>query len=348
MSRNDAGSRGLWTELRECATWLSSPAAYASVQIARRPAAGSCAGPFAGMLYPRGLVPRGLFPGPYVAGSFECELDPIIEEIIAAEPEVLVNVGSAQGYYAVGLGRAVWEMAVIAYEADPVMRAAARRIALLNEVEPRVDARGLCTRWRARRARTPARGSLGLRGHGLRGGGGRAGRHRRGALARAASLLVELHGADGADGGSRPLLERRLRGSHELRIVHGEPRWASRFPELWSVHGLRQIDRELVVAEYRQGIGEWLWAVPKRAAGDRRPGSLPTRPRRKELRCRSSRRWTQFKETEGGEAFRLQNSKLLKVELAGESRSRRSWARWSPTRATCASSTRARAGSRGC
>ena len=25
----------------------------------------------------------------------------------------------------------------------------------------------------------------------------------------------------------------------------------------------------------------------------------------------------QFKETEGGEAFRLQNSKLLKVELAG-------------------------------
>ena len=26
----------------------------------------------------------------------------------------------------------------------------------------------------------------------------------------------------------------------------------------------------------------------------------------------------QFKETEGGESFRLQNSKLLKVELAGE------------------------------
>ena len=26
----------------------------------------------------------------------------------------------------------------------------------------------------------------------------------------------------------------------------------------------------------------------------------------------------QFKETEGGEAFRLQNSKLLKVELTGE------------------------------
>ena len=267
MSRDDARSRGMWTELRECATWLSSPAAYASVQIARQTRCGVLRGPFAGMLYPRDLVPRGLFPGPYVAGSFECELAPIIEEIIAAEPEVLVNVGSAQGYYAVGLGRAVWEMAVIAYEGDPVMRAAARRIALLNEVEPRVDALGLCTP-----------GEL-------------AGLERRldqrsvcvvmdceGAeaelvdidavpwLARA-SLLVELHGADGADGGSRPLLERRLSGSHELRIVHGEPRWASRFPELWSVHGLRQIDRELVVAEYRQGIGEWLWAVPKQGSG---------------------------------------------------------------------------------
>ena len=54
--------------------------------------------------------------------------------------------------------------------------------------------------------------------------------------------------------------------------MRGEPRWASRFPELWSVHGLRQIDRELVVAEYRQGIGEWLWAVPKQGSGRRPSG----------------------------------------------------------------------------
>ena len=52
----------------------------------------------------------------------------------------------------------------------------------------------------------------------------------------------------------------------------------------------------------------------------------------------------QFKETEGGEAFRLQNSKLLKVELPAR-RSRPSSARWSPIRATSGSSTRAPAGS---
>lgn len=261
MSRDGAGSRGLWTELRECATWLSSPGAYASLQIARQTSCGVLRGPFAGMLYPRSLVARGLFPGPYVAGSFECELDPVIEEIIAAEPEVLVNVGSAQGYYAVGLGRAVWEMAVIAYESDPAMRAAARRIALLNEVEPRIDARGLCTvgELAGLEPRLEGRSICVL----MDCEGAEAELVDIDAvpwLARA-SLLIELHG------GTRALLERRLAGSHELRIVRGEPRWASRFPELWWVNGLRQIDRELVIAEYRQGIQEWLWAVPKGGGG---------------------------------------------------------------------------------
>lgn len=264
MSWNGAGSRGLWQELRECAAWLTSPAAYASLQIARQTGCGVLRGPFAGMRYPCSFVPRGLFAGPYVAGSFECELDPIIEEIIATEPEVLVNVGSAQGYYAVGLGRAVWEMSVIAYETDPVMRAAARRIARLNEVEPRIDERAVCT----------APELAGLE-HRLEGRsiclvmdceGGEAELIDPEAvpwLARA-SLLVELHGADG---GSGPLLQRRLADSHEQRLVRGEPRWASRFPELWWVRGLREIDRELVVAEYRQGIQEWLWAVPKGDGG---------------------------------------------------------------------------------
>jgi hypothetical protein len=259
MSWNGAGSRGLREELRECAAWLTSPGAYASTQIARQTGCGVLRGPFAGMRYPWSFVPRRLFPGPYVAGSFECELDSIIEAIIAAEPEVLVNVGAAQGYYAVGLGRAVWEMSVIAYEADPALRAAARRIARLNEVEPRLDARGTCT--------VDELAGLGQRLAGRRVcvlmdcEGAEAELIDPAAapwLARA-SLLVELHGPDGASG---QVLERRLAGSHELRLVRAEPRWASRFPELWSVAGLRQIDRELVVAEYRQGIQEWLWAVP--------------------------------------------------------------------------------------
>ncbi len=268
MSRRPTGGvwRGLWVELRELISWLTSPTAYAGVQIARQTRCGVVRGPFAGMLYPLSFVPRQLFSGPYQAGSFECELDSIIEEIIASRPEVLVNVGSAQGYYAVGLGRAVWRMSVIAYEIDPVMRAAAHRIALLNEVEPRLDARGVCT--------TTELAALAPRLE------GRSvcvlmdceeceaelvDPERVPWLAQA-SILVELHAC--SDGEIGPHLRQRLAPTHETTIVRAEPRWASRFPELWWVRGLRQIDRELIVAEYRQGIQEWLWALPRAAGAD--------------------------------------------------------------------------------
>jgi hypothetical protein len=255
------GRRGLGSELHECLRWLGSPTAYANLQVALQTRCGVLRGPFAGMRYPLDFVPRQLFPGPYQAGSFECELDLIIGEIVASEPEVLVNVGSAQGYYAIGLGRAVWKMSVIAYEADPAMRAAARRIALLNEVEPRLDSRGLCTisELAGLGPRLEDRSVCLLMD--CEGGESVLVDPDQVEWLAAALILVELHpeshGELAAD------LAGRLAATHRTTLIRGEPRWASRFPELWWVRGLRDIDRELIVAEYRQGIQEWLWAVPK-------------------------------------------------------------------------------------
>ena len=55
----------------------------------------------------------------------------------------------------------------------------------------------------------------------------------------------------------------------------------------------------------------------------------------------------QYQEVETGEAFTLQNPRLLKVELSEGSGDGARTARWSLTRATCTSSTRA-VGSAGC
>ena len=127
---------------------------------------------------------------------------------------------------------------MITYEADPVMRAAARRIALLNKVEPRVDARGLGTPAIAR-ARTPARSTRVCVVMDCEGSEADLVDIDAVPWLARASLLVELGTVPTAPtAAARPLLERRLSGSHELRIVRGEPPGASRFPELWSVHGL--------------------------------------------------------------------------------------------------------------
>ena len=95
-------------------------------------------------------------------------------------------------------------------------------------------------------------------------------------LARA-SLLIELHPR--ADAEIAAKLEHRLAPSHELELIASETRRASQFDaELQPIRGLRRIDRELLVAEFRDGSQDWLGATP----GSGRPpvrGGCPTRLR---------------------------------------------------------------------
>jgi hypothetical protein len=74
--------------------------------------------------------------------------------------------------------------------------------------------------------------------------------------------LIELHPA--AAPGIEEQLRGRLADTHELELIGFEPRRASLFDAvLGPLRGLRRIDRELLVAEYRDGSQDWLWARPR-------------------------------------------------------------------------------------
>jgi len=94
-------------------------------------------GPFAGLVYPD---QEPLTLAPKLLGIYERELHPAIEAAIAAQPDVIVNVGAADGYYAVGLARRCPDATVIAYEADARQRELCRRVAAANGVQ--IDIRG--------------------------------------------------------------------------------------------------------------------------------------------------------------------------------------------------------------
>jgi len=103
------------------------------------------AGPFAGLRYPRsavlhvpGLVPR-------LAGTYELEVRQIVEALARSQPELLINIGAADGYYAVGLALRCPMRNVIAYEADPYRVHVSSHVARLNNVGDRIDLRGVCT-----------------------------------------------------------------------------------------------------------------------------------------------------------------------------------------------------------
>src|SRR4051812_47184783 len=93
-------------------------------------------GPFAGMAYidhatEGALVPR-LF------GTYESELHPHFAAILAQGLDCVIDVGCAEGYYAVGLARIAPEVTVYAHDIDPRAQAECAALAARNGVADRV------------------------------------------------------------------------------------------------------------------------------------------------------------------------------------------------------------------
>lgn len=80
-----------------------------------------------------------------VLGTYETQLTGWIEAAIAERPPLIVNVGSGEGYYAVGLAMRLPETDCLAFEADPHFRAETQRTAALNQVDGRIRIEGRCT-----------------------------------------------------------------------------------------------------------------------------------------------------------------------------------------------------------
>ena len=104
-------------------------------------------GPFTGLLYPRR---RGdIVHAAKLLGAYESELHAPLERLIDRSPARVVNIGSGDGYYVVGLARRLPVAEIWAVDPDPFAQRACRATASLNDVSarlhftPRLDPRGL-------------------------------------------------------------------------------------------------------------------------------------------------------------------------------------------------------------
>jgi hypothetical protein len=100
-------------------------------------------GPFRGMRYPRARS-SGSTLFPKLVGSYERELHPTIERICRRNYSEVIDVGCAEGYYAVGLAMRIPHATVFAYDTDDVAIAQCREMAELNGVSERVVTSGVC------------------------------------------------------------------------------------------------------------------------------------------------------------------------------------------------------------
>jgi hypothetical protein len=89
-------------------------------------------GPFAGMVYPLECA-TSRWSLPKLLGSYESELHPFLELVRKREYDCVVDIGSAEGYYATGLARML-QVPVYAYDPEPHEKAFAAKMSERNGV----------------------------------------------------------------------------------------------------------------------------------------------------------------------------------------------------------------------
>lgn len=124
--------------LRHLAKWRAEVVANT---LDRRAGTRVISGPFKGMDY----VVRAS-EGSRTArllGAYEASLHPVIEAIIARAPEVIIDIGSAEGYYAVGFALRLPDTRILARDASDAAQVLCRALAAANGVAARVEVGGL-------------------------------------------------------------------------------------------------------------------------------------------------------------------------------------------------------------
>ena len=101
------------------------------------------AGPFAGMVYPReSALVRWCVPK--LLGSYELELHPFLNTLSKRKYDCVIDIGSAEGYYACGLAR-MFRVPVYAYDPEPYEKKFSAMMAECNGVSDLVKMADLFT-----------------------------------------------------------------------------------------------------------------------------------------------------------------------------------------------------------
>ena len=248
IAEQDPDPAHLAAALRHLAKWRAELVANT---IAERMGPVIAAGPFQGMIY--GVRAAEGSRAARLLGVYEASLAPIIETIVARAYPLVIDLGSAEGYYAVGLARRMPQARILARDENPQAQDLCRALADMNGVAGRVEIGGrmnhadfnICTsqptviicdiEGAEDTLLDPAR-APGLS---------------------AADILVECH--DVMHPGLTDRLAARFAASHHVTRINRQlapilPDWM----ESWS-----DLDRLIALWEWRAGPTPWLWMTHK-------------------------------------------------------------------------------------
>lgn len=210
-------------------------------------------GPFAGMRYVR--CGKGSNFVNKLLGAYESELHGALALIGRTSYTSVVNIGCAEGYYAVGLARMLPAAQIYAFDLDPLPRRCCKATAEANKVTDRVHIRCLCDHEQLQTLLKEGRPLVVSDCEGCE--------HELlnptivSVLARA-DILVELH-----DCGNTPRLEAFLASftaTHQVERIYREERNTADYPSLNVFHPEQRI---IAAKEYRDSNQQWAFLTAK-------------------------------------------------------------------------------------
>lgn len=209
-------------------------------------------GPFKGMRLR--LDATGSALAPKLVGSYEAELHRVIEAIVARGYSRVVDVGSAEGFYAVGLALRLPGAEVWAFDIDPAARDASAALALLNGVSGQVRLGAECDHASLDELSTEDTVIVcDIEGAEL----ALLDPRRAPGLARA-DILVEIH-PSATEADPVAYLRKSFAATHAFEVIASEPRNVGDYA--WLREELSQAETEMALCEFRPPM---YWGFLKR------------------------------------------------------------------------------------
>lgn len=212
-------------------------------------------GPFAGMKYPRkSLISR--HGTPKLLGSYEQELHPVIMKVIAnaQQYEFFIDIGCAEGYYAVGLALKTGKK-VYAFDTEPRELGFCFEMAKLNQVDTKVILQNWCD-------------SEYLQGlnnkrcfivSDCEGCEAKLFEDETIKCLKNCDLLIELHDINEIK--MSELIGKRFKDSHDIKLISAESRKAEQYEELTFLGE----SASTALSEYRLSNQKWMYLEAKKA-----------------------------------------------------------------------------------
>ncbi len=212
-------------------------------------------GPFAGLkLPPKAVLASGNCAA--LVGTYEMEIHPWLEQLVPGQYERILDIGAAEGYYAIGMALRT-RSRVDAFDTASIARRLCRATARVNGVSHLVRVHSFCSR-------QTLLSLAGLRCFILSDCEGYEASLFSadviGALSRS-DLIIELHDGLAPAGTTRQLLREQFGTTHRVQVVQFRPRDLSSFPDpvLAAMLGADAI--RVISEEGRLPDQEWLVAT---------------------------------------------------------------------------------------